>query len=163
MPATSSFISLKAGSDMRQLRLILLLGIGHGINDWIAGFFLGTLVLLKLDLLQTSLALFTYNLLAFGGQYPVALLLEQFQKPKRFLLIACLLNLAAAVLFPFQPLLSIVFAGVGSAFYHVAGGTVCAKKQQASSIGLFAAPGVAGLILGGYMAYTSWQLFPWMI
>lgn len=148
---------------MRRLRLILLLGIGHGINDWIAGFFLGTLVLLKLDFLQTALALFVYNLLAFGGQYPAALLIEHFQQPKRFLLIACLFNLAAAVLFPFLPLLSIILAGIGSAFYHVAGGTVSAKKQQASSIGLFAAPGVAGLILGGYMAYAKWQLFPWMI
>jgi MFS transporter, FSR family, fosmidomycin resistance protein len=148
---------------MRRLRLILLLGIGHGINDWIAGFFIGTLILLKLDFFQTALALFVYNLLAFGGQYPAALLIERFQQPKRFLLIACLFNLSAAVLILFLPLLSIILAGIGSAFYHVAGGTVSAKEPKAFSIGLFAAPGVAGLILGGYMAYAKWPLFPWMI
>ncbi|MBS1921136.1 MAG: hypothetical protein JST17_12865 [Bacteroidetes bacterium] len=144
-----------------NISMILLLGAGHGLNDMIAGYFLGALVQFKMDLLQISLGLFLYNLLAFGGQYPVALLLEKFRTPKSFLLVAYSLNIVALVLFSFLPQLSLVLAGVGSAVYHVAGGTISAKKNKASHIGLFAAPGVAGLIFGGYFAYEKLHVAFW--
>lgn len=147
----------------KATNIILLLGIGHGLNDMIAGYFLGNLVQLKGDLLQISLGLFLYNLLAFGGQYPVALLLEKVKAPKKFLLMAYGLNIAALVFFWLTPQLSTVMAGVASAMYHVAGGTVCAKKNKAFNIGLFAAPGVAGLILGGYFAYQGIAIAVWLL
>jgi FSR family fosmidomycin resistance protein-like MFS transporter len=140
---------------MRKKTTILILAIGHGLNDFIAGYFLGRLVQLKTDMLQIGLGLFLYNLIAFGGQYPVALLLEKWGKPKQLLLIAYGLNVLAVALFILSPQLSIVLAGVASAIYHVAGGTVCAEENKAFNIGLFAAPGVAGLIAGGYLAYTG--------
>jgi FSR family fosmidomycin resistance protein-like MFS transporter len=136
-------------------RVILLLAAGHGLNDCIAGYFLGILLQLKLDLFQISMGLFLYNLLAFGGQYPVALLLEKMGKPKQFLLLAYGLNVLAVAVFFVNPQFSIVLAGIASAIYHVAGGTVCAEKNKAFHIGLFAAPGVAGLIAGGYFAYEG--------
>ncbi len=143
--------------------IILFLGAGHGLNDMIAGYFLGILVQIKADLLQISIGLFLYNLLAFGGQYPVALLLEKIKKPKGFLLLAYGLNISALIFFRFVPQLSIVLAGVASAIYHVAGGTVCAAKNKAINIGLFAAPGVAGLILGGYFAYEKFLVSGWLL
>jgi MFS transporter, FSR family, fosmidomycin resistance protein len=140
---------------MKKKGLILLLAGGHGLNDCIAGYFLGRLVHLKLDPLQIGVGLFLYNLLAFGGQYPVALLLEKSGKTKQFLLIACGLNTIAVGVFIIVPQLSIILAGIASAIYHVAGGSVCASENKAIHIGLFAAPGVAGLISGGYLAYEG--------
>ena len=147
----------------KKLAIILFLGLGHGLNDLIAGYFLGSLVQTKGDILQISLGLFIYNLIAFGGQYPVALLLEKISSPKKFLLLAYGLNIVAVICFTFSPQLSIVAAGIASAIYHVAGGTVCAEKNRATNIGLFAAPGVAGLILGGYLAYERIFINWWLL
>ncbi|MFI5133340.1 MAG: hypothetical protein ACHQEB_03335 [Chitinophagales bacterium] len=142
---------------------ILFLGFGHGLNDLIPGYFLGALVQVKLDVLQISIGLLLYNLLAFGGQYPVALLLEKTGTPKKFLLIAYGLNIAALAVFALAPQLGIVLAGIASAIYHVAGGTVCAQDNKAANIGMFAAPGVAGLIAGGYFAFEKIHITGWLL
>ncbi|OQY94808.1 MAG: hypothetical protein B6D37_07315 [Sphingobacteriales bacterium UTBCD1] len=146
-----------------KLSVVLMLGSGHGLNDMIAGYFLGSLVQLNTGLIQTGMGLFMYNLLAFGGQYPVALLLEKMKTPKKFLLIAYALNIAALICFSYYIRLSLVLAGVASAIYHVAGGTICAEKNKATMIGMFAAPGVVGLILGGYFAYRNISILSWLL
>ncbi|HSU28803.1 MAG TPA: hypothetical protein VLJ68_10500, partial [Chitinophagaceae bacterium] len=143
---------------MKKNSRFLLLGLGHGLNDLVAGYFLGSIVQDNADLLQAGTGLLIYNLLAFGGQYPVALWLEKISSPKKALLFAYLLNIAAISSFAFIPQLSIVLAGIASAIYHVAGGTVCAETNKATNIGLFAAPGVAGLILGGYFAFAGYDI-----
>lgn len=129
--------------------------MGHGLNDCIAGFFLGSLALMKIDPLQIGIGVTVYNLLAFGGQYPVAIWLEKNIHPKKILVAACGLNIAAVSVFYFSPQSAILLAGIASAFYHVAGGTVCAENKKAFHIGLFAAPGVAGLICGGLLAWNQ--------
>lgn len=147
----------------RDFNVILLLGAGHGLNDMIAGYFMGGFVHIQADLLQISIGLFLYNLLAFGGQYPFALLMEKYKSPKNFLLLAYGLNISAILLFSQFPQLSIVLAGVASAIYHVSGGTICAARNKAAGIGLFAAPGVAGLIFGGYFAFNNISISPWLL
>lgn len=136
----------------------MILSLGHGLNDLLAGYFLGSLVQANHDLLQAGIGLLVYNLLAFGGQLPVALWMEKYQNPKRFLSASYAMNVMAVALYFFLPQLSIVLLGVASAVYHVAGGTVCARENKAVNIGLFAAPGVAGLIAGGYFAWEGSQL-----
>lgn len=148
---------------MKNKGTIFILAMGHGLNDLIAGYFLGSLVQLKFDLLQVGIGLFIYNLLAFGGQYPVALWLEKQRNPKQFLIAAYSLNVVAVGLFAWLPNLSIVAAGIASAIYHVAGGTVCARENKALNIGLFAAPGVVGLIAGGYFAFSKIALTAWLL
>ena len=138
--------------------LIPVLAAGHGLNDLLAGYFLGCFTRENPDPGHAAAGLFIYNLLAFGGQYPLALWLEKWRNRKSAITGAYALNVAAAGLFPFLPALSVVLAGVASALYHVAGGAVCAGPNKASFIGLFAAPGVAGLILGGYAAVQGWEL-----
>ncbi len=145
---------------MKKNYSILFLGLGHGLNDLVAGYFLGSLVQNQADLLKVGTGLLIYNLLAFGGQYPVALWLEKISSPKKALLLSYALNISAIALFAFIPQLSIVLAGIASAIYHVAGGTICAQTNKATHIGLFAAPGVAGLIMGGYFAYAGYQILP---
>lgn len=147
---------------MKNKGTIFILAMGHGLNDLIAGYFLGSLVQLKFDPVQAGIGLFIYNLLAFGGQYPIALWLEKQRNPKQFLIAAYSLNVVAVGLFSWLPNLSIVAAGIASAIYHVAGGSVCARENKALSIGLFAAPGVAGLVAGGYFAFSKIALTAWL-
>lgn len=140
--------------------IIPILSFGHGINDMLAGYFLGCIAKQSTDLVQAGLTLFIYNVLAFGGQYPVALWLEKFSNKKPFLIAAYGLNTGAAVLFFINPSVSVVLAGLASAIYHVTGGSVCAAGNKAINIGIFAAPGVAGLVAGGYCAWTGYNLTP---
>lgn len=146
-----------------KFNVILLLGAGHGLNDMIAGYFLGRLVQTGSGALEIGMGLLMYNLLAFGGQYPFALLLEKIKSPGKFLVIAYGLNSVALAAFSYYPQLSIVMTGVASAIYHVSGGTVCALKKKAQDIGLFAAPGVAGLISGGYFAFENIPVMSWLM
>lgn len=143
--------------------VIPLLSAGHGINDMLAGYFLGSLARQNTDLLQVGLALFVYNVLAFGGQYPVALWIEKYRDKKPFLLASFGCNAGAAVLFFINPAVAVVMAGIASAIYHVAGGSVCAARNKAADIGLFAAPGVAGLIAGGYLAWAGYHPGPGLL
>jgi FSR family fosmidomycin resistance protein-like MFS transporter len=142
-----------------KFQKLILLSLGHGLNDCIAGFFIGSIALLKSDLLQAGIAVTMFNLLAFGGQYPVAIGLEKLFTPKKFLSIACLLNVLAIILFMYSPLAAVLPAGIASAIYHVAGGSLCAAENKSSSIGIFAAPGVAGLIGGGLLAWNQVNIY----
>jgi MFS transporter, FSR family, fosmidomycin resistance protein len=138
--------------------VIPVLALGHGLNDLLAGYYLGSMVKDENNLVQGGFALLVYNLLAFGGQYPVALWLEKLKNPKRFLLLAYIFNVVSIAFFAFSPQVSVVFMGLASAMYHVAGGTFCATDKKALNIGLFAAPGVLGLIAGGYFAWQQFEL-----
>ena len=134
--------------------------MGHGLNDLIAGYFIGIFALNNHDLLKTGLAITIYNILAFGGQYPVAILVEKLNDTKKLLVFSYLLNAVAVSIFLFIPSLSIILAGIASAIYHVAGGSYCAENNKAVNIGLFAAPGIAGLIAGGFFAWKNYNIIP---
>lgn len=136
------------------------MALGHGLNDLIAGYFIGIFALNNHDLLKTGLAITIYNILAFGGQYPVAILMEKLNNTKKLLVISYFLNAVALSIFLFIPSISIILAGISSAIYHVAGGSYCAENNKAVNIGLFAAPGVAGLIAGGFLAWNNYNIIP---
>ncbi len=144
-------------------KIIILLALGHGLNDLIAGYFLGNFSANNNDLFQIGLAISVYNILAFGGQYPVAILMEKINDTKKIIVFSYILNVSAVAIFLFVPAVAIIFAGVASAIYHVAGGTVCAEKNKAVNIGLFAAPGVAGLIAGGFLAWKNFNIIPFIL
>lgn len=139
---------------------IIILALGHGLNDLIAGYFLGRFSANNNDLLQVALAISFYNILAFGGQYPVAILMEKINDTKKIIVLSYILNVTAVSIFLFMPVLAILLAGIASAIYHVAGGSYCAENNKAVNIGLFAAPGVAGLIAGGFLAWKNYNIVP---
>lgn len=131
-------------------------GIGHGVNDFIGGYLLGSLLNCNLSTTTIGAGVFLYNTLAFGGQYFVAQAIEKGFSPVKMVYVSFLLNMIAAAAFFAAPQMAIVLAGIASALYHVAGGTLSAtEKPQSSFMGLFAGPGVAGLIGGGYIAYKQ--------
>ena len=141
-------------------KIIFILAFGHGLNDLVAGYFIGIFALNNDDLLKTGLTITVYNILAFGGQYPVAILVEKLNDTKKLLVLSYLLNAVALATFLFVPAISIILAGIASAMYHVAGGTYCAQNNKATNIGLFAAPGIAGLVAGGYLSWRQLDIIP---
>ena len=142
---------------------ITILALGHGLNDMIAGYFLGSFSVENNDLFQVGLAITLYNILAFGGQYAVAYFLEKISDLKKIIIFSYILNVIAVAIFLFMPIISIVLAGIASAIYHVAGGSYCAENNKAVNIGLFAAPGIAGLIAGGYLAWQQFAIIPGLL
>ena len=142
---------------------IVTLSLGHGLNDLIAGYFLGSFAAENNNLLQIGLAITIYNVLAFGGQYPVAILIEKINDIKKIIVFSYLLNVIAIAIFLFLPAFAILLAGIASAIYHVAGGSYCAANNKATNIGLFAAPGIAGLIAGGFLSWNGFNIIPFLL
>ena len=133
------------------------MGLMHGINDCVAGFVLGSLVHAATPSMNIGLWVLIYNALAFGGQAPLALLIDKYQIGKPMLLLASFFNALGLSLFVFFPIAAVILLGLGSALMHITGGSLCLISQpgKASVVGLFTAPGVLGLGIGGFLAFTG--------
>lgn len=134
---------------------IIWLGLGHGLNDFMAGYLLGNLLHQSFSTLQVSLCFVVYNALAFGGQYFAALWLRSETHFTKAYRITWVLNLFAIFCFAAAPQAALVAAGCASAIYHVAGGSYAAQRKTAFPIGLFAAPGIIGLSTAGYLSFIG--------
>ena len=147
----------------KNIGTISLLGLMHGFSDCISGYLIGTLDSGN-DLLHTGMLILLYNLLAFGGQLPAGMIVDNKSKPKIFILGSALLVIVGFFFGGINPILAIVLAGVGSAFFHVSGGMVAltGAPGKASGAGIFAAPGVIGLATGGYLAIIGFEM-AWLI
>jgi MFS transporter, FSR family, fosmidomycin resistance protein len=134
----------------------ILLGIGHLLNDCVAGFLLGGLMSRGIPLAQIGIMVLVYNLLAFGGQLPFAWVFDRFPRPKETLQMSLFFSAIAILIAADQPFMAIILSGIASALYHVAGGVCCLQENGRSfTNGIFAAPGVLGLVAGGFAAYTG--------
>ncbi|MBZ0202560.1 MAG: MFS transporter [Ignavibacteria bacterium] len=141
---------------MKKLILPLSLGIAHGISDCSAGMLLGSLAD-SISIYGIGTLVLIYNLIAFGGQPLAGILTDKLHNPKFAAIIGLGLMSGALLLSTFNPMLSVILAGVASALFHVGGGALalCSTPDKASGPGLFSAPGVAGLAIGGYMAING--------
>ncbi|MEN9935212.1 MAG: hypothetical protein RLZZ387_1791 [Chloroflexota bacterium] len=162
---------------MRQLRAPLILGLSHGLSDGAAGFLLGGLSR-AMPLADVALLVLLYNALAFGGQPLAGFLVDRARQPRAAAL-AGLLLIGAALALAGAPRgesvsgssdtglrAAVALAGVGGALFHVGGGALAlaASGGRAAGPGLFAAPGVVGLALGGMLAASGsaawWAFLP---
>jgi FSR family fosmidomycin resistance protein-like MFS transporter len=141
---------------IQHYRLPLLLGLAHAVSDGAAGWLLGSLAH-ELPLAQVALLVLLYNLLAFGAQPVAGLLADRWQRPRLAAAVGLLCNAAALLLALWEARLAVLLAGFGSALFHVGGGglALCVTPGRASGPGLFAAPGVLGLALGGALAVAG--------
>lgn len=141
-------------------------GILHGVNDWVAGYLLAHYAFAVAPQ-QSFFALIIYSVLAFGGQLPVGLWLDNKRDLKTFGAISVILLLAACFVSFIDPFTAIIIAGIASAGIHVVGGCVClmVNEEKITPLGIFTAPGVAGLALGGFCGAINgnWMLVPLMI
>jgi FSR family fosmidomycin resistance protein-like MFS transporter len=124
-------------------------GIMHGINDLFAGYLLARYALSA----APSSMLFwlsVYAVLGFGGQLPVGIFLDRSKRIQGFALAGLALLAIAVFLSVWSIAGAIVFAGLASAFVHVAGGAISlhAADGKAGWLGVFTAPGVLGLAAG---------------
>jgi FSR family fosmidomycin resistance protein-like MFS transporter len=137
----------------RTLLLPVTLGLAHGVADGAAGLLLGGLPRV-MPLAEVALLVLLYNLLAFACQPVFGVITDHWRKPRWMALAGLGLLAGGLVLAGRAPWLGVPLAGTGSGVFHVAGGALalCATRGKASGPGLFAAPGVVGLALGGFLA-----------
>lgn len=129
----------------------ILWGLLHGLNDCIAGYMLANYAW-KHSSGESLTMLVTYAILGFGGQLPVALLLDRLQQIKPFAILSVSFLLLSAVLYSFEPGMAIILTGMAGSGVHVTGGVICLQgNEKAGPLGLFTAPGVIGLALGGLL------------
>src|SRR5262245_29348994 len=135
---------------MSPLLFALLLGGTHAISDGAAGFLIGRFIA-WLPLVQVGQLVLLYNVLAFAVQPLIGMHTDRSQQPRAVTVGGLLLMGAALLIMDAHPALASVIAGLGSAAFHVGGGTLVfyATRGRASGPGLFAVPGVVGLALGG--------------
>lgn len=126
-------------------------GILHGLNDWLAGYMLARFSIVG-NREQAFTSLIIYSAIAFAGQLPLGLWIDKSQNLKDPARISFILLPATILLFPVYPFAAIILAGIVSACIHVAGACICFSdgEERISPLGIFTAPGVAGLAIGGF-------------
>jgi FSR family fosmidomycin resistance protein-like MFS transporter len=152
----------------------VLLGIAHAASDCAAGFLVGGLSgpwqdgNEFSDMASPAALLLLYNVLAFGGQLPAGMLMDRL-RVERPVASLSLLMMAAALLvawaWPGGSLGAVVLAGMGSALFHVCGGSIAYQSTPGKALGpgIFAAPGVTGLALGGWMSWQGIHALPYLL
>ena len=135
----------------KQLSISLHWGLLHGINDWIAGYLLMHYSFTNPGK-ESFIALVIYVILAFCGQLPLGIIVDKLKKIKIFGQLSILLLIIATTLSIQFVFPAIIIAGIASAGIHVIGGTICLQQSEnkITPLGIFTAPGVAGLALGGF-------------
>ena len=149
----------------RSLRLTMLAALAgsHGFNDLLAGWLLGG------DMPEQSLWgrlpwLVVYAALAFAGQVPVAWVIDRSRRLAPWLTAALVLMAAAVAMRGSSSGAAIIVSGVASALCHVAGGALAMQLPRGDrALGWFAAPGVLGLTLGGWLGHTQGAPAAWII
>lgn len=147
-------------------RLPTVLGLAHGVSDGAAGLLLGSLATHS-PAAQIALLVLIYNALAFGSQPLIGYFADSLRSPRIFasggmtLLAASLVSRALGF-----GEVAVLMAGLGSAAFHVGAGalTLRACDGRSDAAGLFAAPGVIGLAIGGALAVSGHYLYlPFLI
>lgn len=133
----------------KQSVLLVCLCLGHCVNDFIAGFLINKNLSGNFSFNVAMVAL--YGIIAFGGQLPLALLVDRFLSYRKWSMLAVVLNVLAILISPLNVSAAIIFSAFASAIYHVAGGAISLQLEnrfRGIAMGSFAAPGVIGLTLG---------------
>lgn len=127
----------------------LLWGLLHGMNDLAAGYMLANFSFHH-DHSESFTMLVIYAIIGFGGQLPVGLLLDKLKEVRPFAVISISLLILSVVLYSVDPFVAIIVTGFAGAGIHVTGGAICVQvEERAGPLGIFTAPGVLGLTLGG--------------
>jgi FSR family fosmidomycin resistance protein-like MFS transporter len=111
---------------------------------------------------QITLLVLIYNALGFGAQPLIGYFADGVRSPRTFasggmaLLAASLISRAVGF-----GELAVLMAGLGSAAFHVGAGALTLRScgGRSDAAGLFAAPGVIGLAIGGAIAVSGHYLY----
>jgi len=142
--------SFTKNTEFYPIAYLSIFGFTHALVDASSAAFI-------LSGLNVSKGLFyyilLYNILAFGLQAPLGLLVDNIRQPVFSAFLGCIV-LAVALFFGYNPLSATIFAGIGNALFHVGGGTVALNLKPTKAIypGIFVAPGGIGITLGVLLA-----------
>ena len=94
-----------------------------------------------------------YNLIAFAGQLPIGILSDVTEKNRFLVALSCAVICISYFFAPFSGWLSLCFAAVGNAIFHVASGSDILKMSmpKAGLSGLFVSSGAIGV----WLAYKA--------
>jgi FSR family fosmidomycin resistance protein-like MFS transporter len=139
-------------------QLVIVLGIAHALSDCVAGFLIGKLSF-HTNYNQIGFLIALYNLLAFAGQMPAGLLLDRLKIYHTACIISLLVSMLGLLVYSFSFVGAIILIGLGSAFFHASGGAIAYtnEKNMHLSVGIFAGPGVLGLIIGGWLSVINFK------
>lgn len=104
---------------------------------------------------DVALLLLVYNVVAFGGQPVAGLAVDALRawRPAAALSLAAMAG--ALLLGPHAA--GVLLAGLASCVFHVSAGALAARSGPGTGgLGLFAAPGVLGLVAGGAAGAAGW-------
>lgn len=142
-----------------RVGLLLILGAAHGLADATSAWLIGSLSE-RAGVASIVWLVLGYNVLAFAIQPLVGMMADWLRAPRAFA-VGGLVALAGALpLGPVQPACAVALAGLGSASFHVGGGAVAlgAAAGRAAGAGIFTAPGVLGLAIGGTIAAAGYSI-----
>jgi FSR family fosmidomycin resistance protein-like MFS transporter len=147
-------------------RLPAVLGLAHGVSDGAAGLLLGSLAT-DSPATQITLLVLVYNALAFGGQPLIGYFADSLRSPRLFVSGSMAL-MAASLITRWLGFgeAAVLMAGLASAAFHVGAGALTLRScgGRSDAAGLFAAPGVIGLAIGGALAVSGHYLYlPFLI
>lgn len=141
----------------RELKLSKNMNRKFGINLSFAGFFhfladflpVSTLYLYASSTENFFFLVVTYNLLAFGLQPFIGLLIDRYERSEKSFCVSSIILLLLGALLTFNFYISAILLGLGNAIFHVAFAKEVVKKAKSSfPLGVFIAPGVLGLGIG---------------
>lgn len=141
----------------RELKLSKNMNRKFGIKLSFAGFFhfladflpVSTLYLYASSAEDFFFLVVTYNLLAFGLQPFIGLLIDRYERSEKSFCFSSIILLLLGALLTFNFYLSAILLGLGNAIFHVAFAKEVVQKAKSSfPLGVFIAPGVLGLGIG---------------
>jgi FSR family fosmidomycin resistance protein-like MFS transporter len=142
---------------------LVVYGLAHAVIDAISSGILLTLWWTEVLTYAETGALFVlYNLLAFGAQPVLGLLVDWSQRPRAAAILGCGLTASATVVFLQHPLLGVILTGLGNAIFHLGAGSICLQLTPGRALapGIFVAPGDLGIFLGTYLGkagvFVAW-------
>ena len=155
---------LRSGITDRQCAgQLMVYGLAHAVVDALcAGVLLTLWKHQVMSPLEVGWLFVFYNLLAFGVQPVMGIILDRIQRPRLGIMAGCLITAGATIGFEQWPIASVALAGIGNALFHLGAGTICLNLTpgRATAPGIFVAPGAFGLFLGTYLGkegqFISW-------
>jgi FSR family fosmidomycin resistance protein-like MFS transporter len=98
-----------------------------------------------------------YDLLAFGLQFPLGLLVDRLRLARFSMILGTAMAAVVLAPGPLAPLATLVVAGLGNALFHLGAGGLVLRSSggRAAPAGVFVAPGALGLGLGLWMGRTG--------
>ena len=124
--------------------IVVLYTILHFLVDGIC-----SLIIYNHNYKSFVLAFCVYNFLAFVSQPFIGLLIDRKRKHKIFLTISVIFIFIGFVINN-ASYLTLIFLGIGNAFFHIAGGFEVARSSDndIGYLGIFVSTGVIGLTIG---------------